>query len=244
MTEIFPGLRPDEEERQGAAVQRDAFGPAPPDDNSVAQPDEALRRSEALPDEARNAVPAVARWVFAVSRREQKRPTEQRQQDAAPQACPAELALKVEAERPDAAQLAEHRLVSRQLQEQWLPEQLRALPQLEREQADVRQTPEPEPKPGRQDEPPRFQESQGEVQASPSHPVLKETPRAALRRQVSQQRPQEREQQDVLRASWQPTLSLASQLRQQPPSPPSRGNACAQVRHARYRASLSAFSFP
>jgi hypothetical protein len=186
VTEIFPAVRPDEGERQGAAVHRDAFGPALPDDNSVAHPDEALRRSEALPDEPGSAVPAVAHLVFAVSRREQERPMELRQQDAAPQTCPAELALKVEAERPDATQLAEHQLASRQPQEQWLTEQLRALLQLEREQADVRQMPEPESKRGRQDEPPDFQESQGEVQASQSHPVLKEPPRAALRRQVSQ----------------------------------------------------------
>ena len=242
MKEIFPEARPDATERQDEAVHLDGSGPVPQDDNSVAHPDEALRRSAAPPDEPGSAVPAAAHLVFAVLRRVRKRPMELRQQDVAPLARPAEPALSVEAERPDAAQLAEHPLALRQLQEQWLPEQLRALPQLEREQADVRQTPELESKPAQLGEPPDFQKSQRELQVSQSHLVLKEQPRAARHRQASRRRPQER--QDVPRASWRPKPLLASQPRRPLLSPPSRGNACAQVRHARYRASSSAFSFP
>jgi hypothetical protein len=138
VTEIFPEAHPDEEERQDAAVHQDAFGPALLDENSVVRPDEPLRHSAALPDELGNAVPAVGHLAFAVSRREQKRPMQLRQQDAVPLARPAEPALPVEAVRPDAVPTAEHPLASRLPQEQWLPEQLRALPPLEREQARVR----------------------------------------------------------------------------------------------------------
>lgn len=138
MTEIFPEARPDAGERQGEAAHPGGFGPAPQDDNSVAHPGEALRRSVALPDEPGSADPALAHLVFGVSRREPKHPTELWRQDAVPQARPAEPALPVEEERPDAAQLAQHPLALWQLPEQWLPEQHRASPQLGREQEDVR----------------------------------------------------------------------------------------------------------
>jgi hypothetical protein len=172
VAEIFPELRPDEEERQGVAVRQDAFGPALLDENF------AVRL-----DEPGNVVPAaVAHSVFAMSCREQKRSTELRQQDAALQARLAGPALRVEVERPDAAQRpAEHRASPVQRGHQ-LPEQLRALPQRAHELADDQRPRELEPKRMQMDELPDFRESRQMRQASPSQQAQTEPPRVAQRR--------------------------------------------------------------